>query len=46
MARNVISTPRAESPEGYYYPDGGRAGGRRSVGVRDVSCNALFRSIF
>ena len=38
----TIFTPRAESPEGYYYHGCGRAG----VCVRDVSCIALFRSIF
>ena len=39
-----LFTPRAESPEGYYYHDCGRPAGR--PGVRDVSCDTFFHSIF
>jgi hypothetical protein len=41
----IIFTPRAESPEEYYYHARGRAVGRAG-GVRDFSCNALFHLIF
>ena len=43
-----LFTPRAESPEGYYYHDCGRGSGRAAgrPGVRDVSCDTFFHSNF
>ena len=40
-----LFTPRAESPEGYYYHGCGRAAGRPGGRAR-VSCDTFFHSIF